>query len=1169
LFPAQKYDARNPYPNTNIMHMKKIFTLFLFVCSFQFVNAQQAKQLLIAGGEPDATLQRFVKKARMAQLDRAAITALKAEAPERLQLRIPMTDGELTLELEAASIFADNFTLTEAVGQNTNRKYAYPKGLYYRGAISGKPGSVAAISIFDNEIIGVLADKVNGNMVIGAIKDAEGNPTGQHIIYKEKDLLIRNTIACDTDDKDLVDPHEHSPLPQFDFSNANVQYVGCPVSVYVEADNSIYTGNGSNTINVGNYVTGVFNILATIYANENIHTHIREIKVWTVADPYVSATNTATALNLFNTQMSTGFNGDLAHLFSFRGLGGGRAYIGAMCGSMGIRTAVSGNMSNSYNQFPTYSWSSMVITHEMGHNLNSPHTQSCSWPGGAIDNCFTTEGGCPPGPAPVNGGTIMSYCHLVAAGINLANGFGPLPGNRIRNYVTASNCNCTCNNMTVAITKSDAGCGAPTGSATATVTGGTGPFTYLWSNGQTTQTATGLAAGNHHVTVTGNPANCKVVMGVRIINAAGGAVDASTTPAGTVNACAGNVTLSANANGGAYTYQWFLNGNPIGGATARTYSAAGNGNYTVRVTSGTCNSTSSAITVNLTTPPTAGATAAGATSFCAGGSVTMNASPASGYNYQWLLNGSPITGAVSASYTASATGNYSVRVFATGCESFSPAISVTARPLPDATVTAGGSLTFCAGGSVVLSAPAGNTYQWLLNGSPIGGATGQTYTAIAAGNYSVTVTNAGCSRTSTVSAVNVLTAATASITPNSSTNFCAGSSVVLSAPVSVGYAYQWYNNGNPISGATNSSLLVNAAGNYTVKITVNTCESTSPVQTVIVRPIPVTTVSLSGSASFCDGGSVTMNASTATGNTYQWYRNAVLIGGATNNSYTATQAGNYYVVVTKDGCTFNSSVTTVAILPKPTVSISPAAATLIKSRALTLTGSGAASYNWAQQQFVITSSGNQAVVSPPSSITYTIEGTGANGCKNTATAQINVVGCGDVKNLSATPYSPGRVLLQWTNPPDINSDTLEYKTVTAVNWNKIFVQGNQYMLNGLQPNTQYMFRVTSLCSFSSLYFYSDTGYFKTPVVNDIFIKLYPNPFNRQAVLEIVTPDNYTGLSIDIFNAAGQKMTTLAGGQSGLAGQILKTIYAPEWAAGTYTCVVRINGKRYSMKFQKE
>ena len=80
----------------------------------------------------------------------------------------------------------------------------------------------------------------------------------------------------------------------------------------------------------------------------------------------------------------------------------------------------------------------------MGHNLGSPHTQSCSWVGGALDNCYTTEGGCAPGPAPTNGGTIMSYCHLTSYGINFNNGFGTQPGNLIRSKVNGATCLTAC-----------------------------------------------------------------------------------------------------------------------------------------------------------------------------------------------------------------------------------------------------------------------------------------------------------------------------------------------------------------------------------------------------------------------------------------------------------------------------------------------------------------------------------------------------------------------------------------------------------------------------------------------------------------------------------------------------------------------------------------------------
>jgi len=64
---------------------------------------------------------------------------------------------------------------------------------------------------------------------------------------------------------------------------------------------------------------------------------------------------------------------------------------------------------------------------------------------GAIDSCGTTEGGCPKGAPPgPNGATIMSYCVTGVGGgggfVNFNNGFGPLPGAAIRNFVDNSTC---------------------------------------------------------------------------------------------------------------------------------------------------------------------------------------------------------------------------------------------------------------------------------------------------------------------------------------------------------------------------------------------------------------------------------------------------------------------------------------------------------------------------------------------------------------------------------------------------------------------------------------------------------------------------------------------------------------------------------------------------------
>ena len=165
-----------------------------------------------------------------------------------------------------------------------------------------------------------------------------------------------------------------------------------------------------------------------------------QVQVWTTTEPY--GASASTALTDFGRAKQNSINGNLAQLVRLKTSGGwsGIAWVNVLCSPYGASQASGpysyAEISASYNSSvatPTYSWSTEVITHELGHNLGSPHTHSCTWTGGAIDGCATPEGGCSAGPTPTNGGTIMSYCHLTSIGINYANGFGPQPKALITN----------------------------------------------------------------------------------------------------------------------------------------------------------------------------------------------------------------------------------------------------------------------------------------------------------------------------------------------------------------------------------------------------------------------------------------------------------------------------------------------------------------------------------------------------------------------------------------------------------------------------------------------------------------------------------------------------------------------------------------------------------------
>ncbi|MBK7442833.1 MAG: T9SS type A sorting domain-containing protein [Bacteroidetes bacterium] len=150
--------------------------------------------------------------------------------------------------------------------------------------------------------------------------------------------------------------------------------------------------------------------------------------------------------------------------------------------------------------------------------------------------------------------------------------------------------------------------------------------------------------------------------------------------------------------------------------------------------------------------------AGGPITFCQGSSVSLTATY-SGATVQWKKNGTNIPGATSATYNVTTKGNYScVTTSACGTAESTP-IFVNVIKNPNASISAGGPTTFCAGGSVVLTevAVAGCTYQWYKGASPIAGATSLTYTATTSGNYKCRVTKAatGCYKNSNAIAVSV------------------------------------------------------------------------------------------------------------------------------------------------------------------------------------------------------------------------------------------------------------------------------------------------------------------------------------------------------------------------------------------------------------------------------
>lgn len=344
----------------------------------------------------------------------------------RLQLPSPVN---LSLDLYRADVFSDEAMITTTDGRSFSPDSDHR---FYRGMITGNPNSLAIVSVLDGDVQILFADD-NGNKRIQPTAD------DKYILFEDADIRIPKNLNCFVDESGDISPFKDSDdLP-------NRLLTGNCVEIYVECDFKSYQDNGSSVPNTEAWVAALWNEVITLYENENIPVAVSDVLVYTTTDPFAGLNTTSAVLNAFRAHIDTlTYDGRLAHLLSTRGLGGGIAYIDVLC-SNSNQVAFSSSLSTNIVPFPTFSWSVECVTHEMGHNMGSPHTHACAWNGNstAIDGCGPTAGyneGCT-APLPTSG-TIMSYCHLVAGvGINFNNGFGPQPGDLIRNRYNNASCN--------------------------------------------------------------------------------------------------------------------------------------------------------------------------------------------------------------------------------------------------------------------------------------------------------------------------------------------------------------------------------------------------------------------------------------------------------------------------------------------------------------------------------------------------------------------------------------------------------------------------------------------------------------------------------------------------------------------------------------------------------
>ncbi|MFZ1331823.1 MAG: T9SS type A sorting domain-containing protein [Flavobacteriales bacterium] len=302
----------------------------------------------------------------------------------------------------------------------------------------------------------------------------------------------------------------------------------------------------------------------------------------------------------------------------------------------------------------------------------------------------------------------------------------------------------------------------------------------------------------------------------------GGATEAAISAAGPTLICTGEA-LTLTAVGGP-SYQWQRDGIDISGAITATYDAMLAGTYTVVVDNSCGTATSNAITVEVNAQPVQQLDTM-PISICAGATAVITATDASGQSgvtYQWFLNDAPIAGAMDLALSATLGGIYTLQAtnMATGCSYTTDGVAVTLITVTPPIITATDGTTFCAGGQVQLSAQAeaGATYQWLRNDTAISGATMVDLVVLEEGAYSFAITTNGCSATSdTINVVVHPLPAVPVIIQSYDSLLTTGEGT-----------FQWFLDGNAITGATEAWLVPAAFGTYTVLYTdTNGCSNTS------------------------------------------------------------------------------------------------------------------------------------------------------------------------------------------------------------------------------------------------------------------------------------------------------------------------------------------------------
>jgi len=346
-----------------------------------------------------------------ARLEPAALDRLKGLRPgQHVTLRhVPLPDGAADLDLERFTVFEPGAVFAEG-----DRAAPEPDTVLLRGRLAHRPDSRVFLGLASTGVNGFILD-AGRTWLVASPPPALDDPTLPIAIYEADrlpDAILNVSIpACGGA---FSVPHEHAHAEAS--SGDAPETLPCrTVRVAIETDYELRQHMGSTTA-VQNYVTTLMGAISEIYQREvNTVFTIPYLRTWNEnTDPYTSTTvdNRLTEFRAhWNAQMGS-VSRTIAHFITgIRSGSGGVAWVGSFCGSYAY--GCSGHINGSF-PYPlvhnhSNNWDLVVVSHEIGHNFNAPHTHSMT---PQIDGCGS--GNC---ANAATLGTIMSYCHTCSGGI--------------------------------------------------------------------------------------------------------------------------------------------------------------------------------------------------------------------------------------------------------------------------------------------------------------------------------------------------------------------------------------------------------------------------------------------------------------------------------------------------------------------------------------------------------------------------------------------------------------------------------------------------------------------------------------------------------------------------------------------------------------------------------